>query len=189
MKAKPLPSQELLNRLLEYNPDTGSLFWKLRTPDLFSDGTQLLAAQKCYAWNIRFAFEQAFISVDDAGYLRGKINGVSYLAQRVIWKMVYGQDPEIVDHRNRVKNDNRLTNLRNTDKLTNSRNAKLARNNSTGVNGVYLLPSGKYAASLGVNGKSTHLGCFATIEQAAMARKEAEIKLGGFTEGHGTTVK
>jgi len=29
---------ELLRQLLRYEPETGKLFWKARTPDMFQDG-------------------------------------------------------------------------------------------------------------------------------------------------------
>jgi hypothetical protein len=68
----------------------------------------------------------------------GLIDGVAYVAARVIWKLVYGYDPIEVDHINRIKTDNRLCNLREVDRSANCLNRGLLRNNKSGVSGVYL---------------------------------------------------
>jgi len=38
LKAKAVPPQDELKRLLSYEPSTGQLFWRARTPDMFKDG-------------------------------------------------------------------------------------------------------------------------------------------------------
>ena len=71
------------------------------------------------------------------GYLRIKIDGHSYLAQRLAWFWMTGEWPEHeVDHRNRIKLDNRWTNFRPATRLQNCNNRSLSKNNSSGVNGV-----------------------------------------------------
>lgn len=50
---------------------------------------------------------------------------------------------------------------------------KVNRNSSTGVNGVFF-DRGKYRAAISFKGKKTYLGRYATIEEAAAARKQAE---------------
>ena len=94
-----LPSPELLRKILRYEPETGKLFWRERSPDLFVDG-KYTAARSCNIWNARYAEKEAFITFDGHGYKMGKIYSRSYLAHRVIFTMVYGYCPEHdVDHK------------------------------------------------------------------------------------------
>jgi HNH endonuclease len=71
------------------------------------------------------------------GYLRIKIDGRNYLAQRLAWLWMTGEWPEDeVDHRNRVKLDNRWCNFRPATRLINCNNRSLSKNNTSGTNGV-----------------------------------------------------
>lgn len=58
----------------------------------------------------------------------------------------------------------------------NSLNQKINKNNTSGVKGVYLLPSGKYRAAIYFRRKNIHLGVFDTIEDAKKARLKGEEK-------------
>lgn len=53
-------------------------------------------------------------------------------------------------------------------------NRRMLKNNSTGVNGVYLNKNGKYHAQISVHNKRKHLGFFDSLEEAKEARKKAE---------------
>lgn len=71
-------------------------------------------------------------------------------------------------------------NIRWANKYTQAQNQKLARNNSTGIRGVYLRVGRRgnatYRVKIGVNGKCKHEGTFYNIEDAIMKRNEAEKK-------------
>lgn len=57
---------------------------------------------------------------------------------------------------------------------------RLISTNTSGVNGVYLnKKTGKWIAQIGFRGKCYHLGSFSSIQEATVARKEAENKLYG----------
>lgn len=105
---------------------------------------------------------------------------------RVVWAMTYGYWPKLeIDHIDGNPLNNRIDNLREVDHVTNGRNQRTPTNNTTGVCGVYRYRTGdKWVAAIKVNYKKIHLGLFDTIEEAAAARKEAEIKY-GFHENHG----
>lgn len=94
---KILPSQELLLERLNYDPETGKLYRN-------TDG------------------KEAFTFTDRQGYRHGKINDVKYQAHRIIWKLVHGHDPIIIDHINGDQGDNRISNLRSCTIAENSRN-------------------------------------------------------------------
>jgi hypothetical protein len=60
---KPLPPAEYLHKLLSYDPETGQLFWKRRSVDLFTTthGKKIRTAEHtCKQWNNRYAGKQAF---------------------------------------------------------------------------------------------------------------------------------
>jgi hypothetical protein len=50
MAKRVLPDQETLLKLLRYEPETGKLFWRPRTPDMFPEGEKS-AKHNCNVWN------------------------------------------------------------------------------------------------------------------------------------------
>ena len=119
------------------------------------------------------------------GYLQIKINGKYLLLHRVIWHMVYSEEPEFVDHINHNRSDNRIENLRSITKAENLKNRTKQLNNSSGVNGVqWHKQHNKWYSSIGVDGKNVFLGLFIEFSEAVNARKNAEV-LYGFHKNHG----
>jgi hypothetical protein len=103
----------------------------------------------------------------------------------VIFKLVYGMEPNEVDHINGDTGDNRLANLRSVDHAINGRNARLSSSNRSGCAGVrWHPPSNKWESRIGVNHKLISLGCHDTFEGAVQARKAAEEQY-GFHRNHG----
>lgn len=120
-------------------------------------------------------------------YRRGRFNGKIVFEHRLVWEHFNGAIPngKQVDHINHDGLDNRIENLRLTDTLGNSKNRPLFRNNKTGVCGVhYSSYSKSYVAQIKVSGKSTHLGQFDNIFDAAACRISASNKH-NFHENHG----
>jgi len=94
---------------LEYDPETGVFIWKPRTTDDKS-------------WNTKFAGEVAG-SINNHGYRRIGIDGKIYMAARLAWLYVHGEWPKNeIDHINRVRDDNRMVNLRDVTSTENSNN-------------------------------------------------------------------
>lgn len=78
-------------------------------------------------------------SFDKDGYLILKIKTHHYKAHRVAWFLYYGDFPTLeIDHINRNRSDNRISNLRESDREMNNRNSAHKINPATGVVGVYL---------------------------------------------------
>lgn len=76
--------------------------------------------------------------------------------------------PEIVDHINMNKLDNRIVNLRNVDKSLNQRNQSLRKDNSSGFKGVSLHKrTGKWGVRVSYNGKYKHFGLYDSPLEAA----------------------
>ena len=156
-------------KLFRYDYETGVLYWRWRVngsiPKTLEAGTQNKSS----------------------GYLSVRVHGRLYQVHRVVMLMCYGFYGEglEVDHINHVKNDNRLVNLRFVTHGGNMRNQSVSSKNTSGVTGVYFSKAKKqYVAQICVDWKVIHLGYFETLEEAAAARAEANVKY-KFNNNHG----
>lgn len=183
MADRVLPTQAQLRQLLDYDPETGALTWKRREPSMFRDGAKT-AAHICAGWNTRYAGTPALEAHDTQGYKRGDVLGTGFLAHRVIWMWVNGYWPEQVDHINGDRKDNRIVNLREVSNAVNGKNRRLNSNNKSGISGVRRHSGGQWEAKIKIGGKMLRLGLFDTIEQAAEARRRAEVEY-DFHPNHG----
>ena len=150
-------TQERLKEILHYNPDTGSMNWLVLDRNKNPDK------------------EAGCLSKD--GYKVIQIDGRQYKAHRIAWLYFYGTWPKKqIDHINRIKNDNRIHNLREANTSENAQNIVKTKNN-TGYRGVtYWSNSGKYVAMICINGKNKFLGSFTTPEDAHAAYIEEKKK-------------
>lgn len=99
-------------------------------------------------------------------YRQVSFNGVEYQAHRLIWMYVYGTWPKgQIDHINRDKSDNRLSNLRDCSISENKQNSGVYKNNKTGFRGISKKGK-KYEANIRVNGKRTYIGSFDSAQLA-----------------------
>lgn len=176
MAKKPLPTPEQLRQLLRYEPDTGKLYWRERTPDMFQDSGHT-ASHICARFNSQFAGREAFAAVNAQGYNVGSIFMVEYRAHRIIWKMMTGQEPkDQIDHINGCRTDNRIENLRETDIFGNNRNVASAKGSSSKYLGVcWEKRRLRWRSVIKVNRKQIALGEFSCEEQAARAYDAAAI--------------
>lgn len=174
---------ETLRALLSCDPVNGTLTWRHRPLEYFAEAKN--PERACASWNTRFAGKEALTS-DVKGYRHGSIFGSLYYAHRVIYAMATGEwPPDQIDHINGDPVDNRIQNLRAATQMENGRNQPMPCTNTSGVVGVHWHKAGgKWQASIRVGGKNIHLGMFDRIENAAQARKFAEIEY-GFHENHG----
>lgn len=114
-------------------------------------------------------------SVRPDGYRAIRLDTVRYYEHRLVWLYVHGRWPvHDIDHRNTVRVDNILDNLREAGGSQNYGNAKLRSDNSSGIKGVIWNASrGKWNARISRQGRSFHLGSFDTSEEAAVAYEAA----------------
>ncbi|EKL2214131.1 HNH endonuclease [Salmonella enterica] len=124
---------------------------------------------------------------DKGGYLRVRLNGRTHGVHRIVWEMHHGkiQDGMEIDHNNGIRDDNRIENLNLVTSQENNKNMKIPSHNKSGVIGVsFCKRTGKWFASIRVNKKEVFLGRYSDINDAAKARKDAEIKF-CFNSNHG----
>lgn len=163
---KLLPSREELLRLFAYDPESGTLTWRAN-PKFHGK-----PVGKCGTITAR-------------GYLHVGIrqNGkpTYYLAHRLIWKMVTGDEPVFqIDHIDGDRLHNAWSNLRAATNGQNVWNSKLRRDNKTGFKGVHF-KGRKYRAAIKDGSRIRHLGCFDTAEEAALAwEREASKQRGQY---------
>lgn len=160
-------TQERLKQLLDYSADTGLMRHIGRSG--VTDGSPAGTP-------------------DIEGYSVVRIDGVKHRANRLAWLYMTGEHPEgQIDHVNGIRSDDRFCNLRLVSNKQNGRNQRRQSGNKSGVTGVcwhkrYL----KWIAQIRVDGKYIYLGMFSDIEDAAAARKTAEVEY-GFHVNHGRT--
>lgn len=182
MAAKPLPSQEVLRQLLDYDPATGVLRWKLRGPEWFAPGKQTVTHQM-RRWNSQYAGKISFTCVRD-GYANGHLLNSATRAHRVAWKWVHGCDPCEIDHIDGDRLNNAVHNLRNVLGAENRRNRRIPKNNTTGVMGVERVRRRTGPDCWRVTIAGDYIGLFDCIGRAIAARREAERRR-GFHLNHG----
>ncbi len=145
-------SQTELKLLMNYDPLTGHLIWRINR------GTRARAGQIAGA-------------LDPQGYVVIGVNNRSYLAHRLVYLHQTGQWPPLeIDHINQNKSDNRWLNLRLATPSQNKANRAKYKGK---------LPKGVARNGRGYNAYITagkiraHLGYFPTAEQAHAAYCEA----------------
>ena len=170
----------LLRELLNYNSETGELFWKERAVEMFPKRKEGLR------WNTRYAGKKALSSDKGDGYLSGRIFSHTFMAHRVVYAIHTGHWPvEEIDHVNGVRHDNRFSNLRDATPSDNAKNRKVRNDNTSGVVGVsFHRGSEKWVAQTVAGGTYHYGGIFDNFSDAVAARLKAETEL-GFHENHG----
>lgn len=104
------------------------------------------------------------------GYHYVSVGQTRYLTHRVIWFLHYGYWPELIDHIDQNKLNNKIENLRESNKSANGRNRKTP---GVGIN----QRGNKWRARVSFNMKTIELGSFNTKQDAlnAVALKKQEL--------------
>ena len=154
-------TQRRIKEVLRYNPNTGFFKWKIAT-------------------SVRVKVGDIAGHVNSKGYRRIKVDKIMCLSSHLAWFYTYGVWPSIeIDHRNRIKNDDRIENLRNVSRSCNLQNCGMLKNNKSGVKGVcYVRRDKRWTAQIKINNKKKHLGVYVNKTDAVRARLIAEEKYG-----------
>lgn len=121
-----------------------------------------------------------------SGYCSVKFSGKGFPLQRVIWFIVHGAWPiNEIDHKDRNRKNNRLSNLRDVPRLVQAKNHGKQKDNTSEVTGVSWKASVRmWCVRIMVNHKQNHVGCYEDFCQAVEARLAAEAQY-GFHPSHG----
>lgn len=119
--------------------------------------------------------------LESRGYRNVYFQGKLHLEHRVIWFLYYGEWPDNeVDHINRNRSDNRISNLRLATRSENGQNRKMPTNNSSGYKGVTWVKSrNAWQVVINIGRQPKFLGRFATREEAASVYNKAALKYHG----------
>lgn len=151
-------THERLRQLLLYDPLTGIFTWrKEKVKGKHTGGSNAGHA-------------------DARGYCKISLDGQKYYAHRLAWFYHYARWPtKNIDHIDRCRNNNRISNLRDVGQSKNALNGPLRRNNASGFTGVSYDERRKtWVAYITVAGKKKHLGAYMSLALASEARKQAE---------------
>ena len=136
MAYMPLPSLDVLNKRLSYDPDTGHLYWKPLDPSDFQPSEPSVgrgrqsADSLCKNFNRAHAGKRAGSQKHERGYWYIGIDRKLYAVHRIAWKMAMGEEPlGEIDHINGDPADNRICNLRVVSRRENN-SAKAKRRRS-----------------------------------------------------------
>lgn len=159
--AKPIHNMEKIKALIDYNPDTGLLTWKVNRQGNAKAG--MIAG-----WRHK------------AGYIAIRVDGHEYLGHRLAWAMHHGSISEDtqIDHINGDRSDNRICNLRAASHAENCWNSKARKHNKSGIKGVRKRGT-KWHVRIRHNHKVYWLGSYNTPEEAKQAHDAAAIKFFG----------
>ena len=142
--------------------------------------TRLKSRQKRYIGVIK-------PTVSTNGYIVISLLGKLYAAHRIAWCLVHGDWPKAhLDHINRQRADNRLSNLREATNTENLQNMGLMSNNTSGYKGVsYQKSNRKWLCQISIGSKRVFLGLYTTAEEASIAYESAaKLHHGNFYYNH-----
>lgn len=113
------------------------------------------------------------------GYRMITINDHAVLEHRLAWFIMSGAWPSgEIDHDNRVRDDNRFSNLLDGTKADNQANASVRHDSSSGYQGInWNKRAQKWVCRLQRNGKRYCVGYFDSVEAALDARREKRNEL------------
>ena len=154
---RPELTAEYLRSVLHYDPETGIFTRKVST----STNVKVGDVAGC---------------PDGQGYLRLGLQSRRYQAHRLAWLYMSGEWPkDQIDHINRIRTDNRISNLRAVTNKQNHQNRSKPSSNTSGHPGIdWYKRDSKWRAKIMHNQKLIHLGYFSILEEAISARKAAE---------------
>jgi hypothetical protein len=150
-------TQQELSKWVTYDPETG----------LF---TRLIFKGKCRPGD-------KIGGTNHDGYVVFRVGGKKHLAHRLAWLYIHGKWPENeLDHVNRIRDDNRICNLRESSRVANAQNTgSPVMGNKSGYQGVSPYGS-KWKAKICVLGKQIYLGNFDDPAEAHQTYLDAKKK-------------
>jgi HNH endonuclease/AP2 domain len=165
MAIKALITHAKLLEALDYDPETGIFTWKYRS-------------DRNNQWNAHYSGKIAG-SLHCEGYWTIRINKKPYLSHRLAIFYMTGEWPKNdVDHKEGNRCDNRFSEIREATRSQNLMNIPTPITNTSGTKGVFFHKRAqKWCAQIKKDSRNIYIGLFKTIEEAAIARREAAERL------------
>ena len=117
--------------------------------------------------------------INDQGYRMIILKNWRYRAHWIAWMYMYGEWPAgRLDHVNRIRDDNRISNLRVANTSQNNANRAVRAGTETGLKGIRRMRDG-WQARIDYEGRHFHLGTFNDVECAKAAYGGAATVLFG----------
>lgn len=161
----------LIPQVLCYEPDSGQMHWRTRSPSSFSSTGKRSADWVAANWNSRHAGKPAFTAVGIHGYRCGRLQGSGLLLHRVAFVLMTGDWPtHELDHINGDRLDNRWCNLRKVTRGQNSRNKGPHGKTSDYIGVSWNSSLGGYMSAVYHNGKKHYCG-FSVGDPERLARQ------------------
>ena len=151
-------TQDELKQLLRYNPETG-LFTRVKK-----------------SANGRAKVGDIAGGYDLNGYNTIKLNGSRYYGHRLVWLYVYGYFPKEIDHIDRNKSNNKLSNLRSVTRKENMLNKPSYLGEYRGI--WFNKKWNNHQVYARIDGKAIYCGSFKTKDEAMRARNMVEENYG-----------
>ncbi|BCM87779.1 HNH endonuclease [Methylobacterium indicum] len=152
-----------LKSVLNYNPDTGIFTYLVKRGPMMPG-------------------QQAGRVTKD-GYRVIQFDGREWMEHILAWAYVHGElppPPFEIDHRDLVKSNNRISNLRLATAAQQQANTRARSHSKSGLKGVWWSKSRKkWISNIRLNGKSIYLGQYNTAEEASLAYSNASKSLYG----------
>lgn len=100
-------------------------------------------------------------------YARIKFDKGEFKLHRIIFLYHHGYLPDIIDHINGDRYDNRIENLREANTYQNRQNSRIYSTSKSGVKNVYWQANcNKWRVTFTINGKRKDFGLYTDIEEA-----------------------
>lgn len=177
MSKRSLPSVDFLRSVFDYNPETGVLTWKDRPESHFPTRRGF----NCF--RSTFAGKPAGCKAK-SGYVYVRLDGKLHKAHRVAFAHFHGKWPtSMIDHKNGIKDDNRIENLREataSGNLQNKRNASSNNKTSRLIGVTWADHANKWKAQIHSQGKTINLGYFDDKHSAHQAYLNAKLDMHPF---------
>jgi len=158
MRKKSPPNLTRLREVFSYNPKTGQFIYKID------------AGARGRAGNVA-GFERS------DGYWSIAMDGACWLAHQLAWFYVHEEWVQEIDHRDTIRRNNWIKNLRPCTRAQNNMNSDGwgIKKKSGLPRGVFYHPADKsrFRAQIYFNRKAVHLGVFDKLDDAVTAYKEA----------------
>ena len=149
--------------------DTATSIDEIKKYFYIKDGVLMRGDKKAGAW-----FDKS------SGYWKVKFKGKAWLLHRLIFFIVNGYLPPMVDHKDRDVNNNDPSNLRAANRGENTINSEARSDNTSGYKGVTWHKNvGKWHSSVFKNGKRYYCGVYDCKHEAAKAYNEKAKELFG----------